>query len=146
MKWTQMYWFSWCKTWAATWRGQILQERACGLQAAVSAPGILNPGRVRPRHCLRVSWWHLEPTQQTSVPVSWAHQKVAYSWPALSSKYCCCGACEATKRTIFCGFWFLHCIQQYGSHVYFVAGDGHPSLWWILACSFHHTKLLVWVF
>lgn len=72
----------------------LVPEGACGLKAAVSALWILKPAGVDPRPCLRVSWWFWDPTHQTNVPVSvlchtnltgsWAHQKVANSWPALS--------------------------------------------------------------
>lgn len=94
MEWTQMDWFSWCKTRAAPWRDQFFPDRGgVPLQAAGLAPGMLNPGRVSPRHCLRISWWHVEPTHPTTVPVccavshqgSWAHQKVANSCPALTA-------------------------------------------------------------
>lgn len=72
----------------------LVPEGACGPQAAVSALWILKPAGVNPGPCLRTLWWFWDPTHQSNVPVSvlchtgptgsWAHQKVANSWPASS--------------------------------------------------------------
>lgn len=130
-------------------RHELLQERACGPQAA----GILNPGRISPRHCLRISWWCLEPSQQSSVPVccavphrgSWATKK----WPILGlpwvTNIAAVGHVKPPKETFSVTSDSSIASSNMVPRFILWLEMGILSLWWILACSLHHTKLIVWV-